>query len=301
MSGRKIANDTGKMTISPRQNITDFVVNLALRALIGGLKSVPYRHRIPMMGWVVERIIGPLGKYHLRVRDNLALIFPKMPRAQVRHMMRAVPNNVGRTLMEVYSGAEFKAHVANTPIIGAGLDAILQAQTRGQGVILVSGHFGNYDVPRAVLSARGHAVGALYQPFSNTRFDVHYRKTITEIGAPIFPRGRKGLADMVKHLRGGGLVGLLHDQAMSHGETLTYFGHPAKTAVSAAELAIRYDCLLIPVYGLRRPDGINFDLVIEEPIPHTTPEAMSQALNDSLEAMARAHLEQWFWIHRRWR
>ncbi len=301
MSGRKIVNDSGKMTITTRQNITDFVVNLALRALIGGLKSVPYRYRIPMMGWVVARIIGPLGKYNLRVRDNLALIFPQMPPAQVRHMMRAVPNNVGRTLMEVYSGAEFKAHVANTPIIGAGLDAILGAQTRGQGVILVSGHFGNYDVPRAVLSARGHAVGALYQPFSNARFDVHYRKTITEIGAPIFPRGRKGLADMVKHLRGGGLVGLLHDQSMSHGETLTYFGHPAKTAVSAAELAIRYDCLLIPVYGLRRPDGINFDLVIEEPIPHTTPEAMSQALNDSLEAMARAHLEQWFWIHRRWR
>lgn len=297
MSGRKTAKHSAQMT---RQNIEDFLLNLVLRALIGTLKRVPYRLRVPLMGWVVGRIIGPLGKYDLRVRDNLALIFPQMPAAQVRHLMRAVPNNVGRTLMEVYSGAEFKAHVANTPIIGAGLDAILQARARGQGVILVSGHFGNYDVPRAVLSARGHAVGALYQPFTNARFDVHYRKTITEIGAPIFPRGRKGLGDMVKHLRGGGLVGLLHDQAMAHGAVLTYFGHPAKTALSAAELAIRYDCLLIPVYGLRRPDGINFDLIIEEPIPHTTPEAMSQALNDSLEAQARAHLAQWFWIHRRW-
>ena len=301
MSGHKIAVNSAKMTETIRQNIFDFMLNLVLRALIGALKCVPYRFRIPMMGWVVEWIIGPLGKYNLRVRDNLALIFPHMPRAEVRHLMRAVPNNVGRTLMEVYSGAEFKAHVANTPIVGRGLDAILKAQTRGQGVILVSGHFGNYDVPRAVLSARGHAVGALYQPFTNARFDVHYRKTITEIGAPIFPRGRKGLAAMVKHLRGGGLVGLLHDQAMKHGTELTYFGHSAKTALSAAELAIRYDCLLIPIYGVRRPDGINFDLVIEDPIPHTTPEAMSQALNDSLEAMARAHLAQWFWIHRRWR
>ena len=301
MSGRKTANDSAQMTNATRQNIQDFLQNLVLRALIGTLKRVPYRYRIPMMGWVVGWIIGPLGRYNLRVRDNLALIFPDMPAAKVRHLMRAVPNNVGRTLMEVYSGAEFKAHVANTPILGTGLDAILQARARGQGVILVSGHFGNYDVPRAVLSARGHAVGALYQPFSNARFDVHYRKTITEIGAPIFPRGRKGLGEMVKHLRGGGLVGLLHDQKMSHGAKLTYFGHTAKTALSAAELAIRYDCLLIPVYGLRRPDGINFDLVIEDPIPHTTPEAMSQALNDSLEAMARAHLEQWFWIHRRWR
>ncbi len=289
------------MTMTRVQNIKDVLLDLVSRGLIGGLKRVPYRYRIPMMGWVLARIVGPIAKYNLRVRDNLALIFPQMPEAQVRELMYQVPNNVGRTMMEVYSGAEFKAHVANTPILGAGLGAILAARARGQGVILASGHFGNYDVPRAVLSARGHAVGALYQPLSNAKFEVHWRKTITEIGAPIFPRGRKGLTDMVKHLRDGGLLGVLHDQAMGHGEELSYFGHPAKTALSAAELAIRYDCLLIPVYGLRRPDGINFDLIIEDPIPHTTPREMSQALNDSLEAMARAHMDQWFWIHRRWR
>lgn len=285
----------------PRTASIDFVQNLALRGMIELLKLLPYRWRIPAMGWVVGQIIGRLGGYDIRVRDNLALIFPDMPKSEVRRLMRAVPNNVGRTLIEVYSGGQFKAHVAKTPIHGAGLEAILAARARGQGVILASGHFGNYDVPRAVLSAQGHAVGALYQPFSNARFDAHYRKTITEIGAPIFPRGRRGLADMVKHLREGGLLGVLHDQRMGHGVPLTYFNRAAKTALSAAELALRYDCLLVPVYGLRRPDGINFDLIIEEPIAHSTPEIMSQALNDSLERMARAHMDQWFWIHRRWK
>jgi Kdo2-lipid IVA lauroyltransferase/acyltransferase len=287
--------------LNQRPYLTDYLQDLILRGLIGAMKRIPYRWRIPLMGWIVARIIGPIAGYNLRVQDNLALIFPQMPQAEVRRLMRAVPNNVGRTLIEVYSGAEFKKFVANTPISGQGLSAILDARTRGQGVILASGHFGNYDVPRAVLSAQGHSVGALYQPFTNPRFDQHYRKTITEIGAPIFPRGRKGLADMVKHLRGGGILGLLHDQAMGHGAALTFFGKTAKTALSAAEMAIRYDCLLIPVYGVRRPDGLNFDLVIEAPIPHSDPEQMSQALNDSLEAMARAHLDQWFWIHRRWR
>ncbi len=284
-----------------RSGISDFFQNIALRGLIGFLKLVPYRIRVPMMGLAVEWIVAPIGRYNARVRENLALIFPDMPKAEVRRFMHTVPNNVGRTLMEVYSGAEFKARVANTPIIGAGLTDILAARARGQGVILVSGHFGNYDVPRAVLSAQGHAVGALYQPFHNALFDVHYRKTITEIGAPIFPRGHRGLVEMVRHLRKGGLVGLLNDQHMSHGAKLKFFGHRAKTALSAAELALKYNCLLVPVYGLRLEDGISFELHIEAPIPHGNPESMTQALNDSLEVMARAHMDQWFWIHRRWK
>lgn len=286
---------------SQRSGISDFFQNIALRGLIGALKWVPYDLRVPLMGLAVAWIVAPLGKYNVRVRDNLAMVMPNMPKSEVRRMMRAVPNNVGRTLMEVYSGAEFKARVADTPIKGAGLQDILAARARGQGVILVSGHFGNYDVPRAVLSANGHAVGALYQPFHNPRFDVHYRKTITEIGAPIFPRGRRGLAEMVLHLRKGGLVGLLNDQHIAHGADLTFFDLPAKTALSSAELALKYNCLLVPVYGLRMGDGISFQLIIEPPIPHTTPAEMSQALNDSLEAMARAHMDQWFWIHRRWK
>ncbi|MDE3120851.1 MAG: lauroyl acyltransferase, partial [Paracoccaceae bacterium] len=54
-------------------------------------------------------------------------------------------------------------------------------------------------------------------------------------------------------------------------------------------------------YGIRRPDGLSFDIVIEAPIPHGTPQEMTQALNDSLEALVRRHPEQWFWIHRRWK
>jgi KDO2-lipid IV(A) lauroyltransferase len=226
---------------------------------------------------------------------------PDLPSAEVRRLQGRVLNNAGRTLMEVYSGAEFKAHVANTPITGEGLQAILDARTRGQGVLLVSGHFGNYDVPRAVLSAQGHSVGALYYPFHNRFFDVHYRRTITAIGQPIFPRGHRGLAEMVRHLRKGGLLGLLNDQHMGHGKKLSFFGHPAKTALSAAELALKYNCLLVPVYGVRQPDGISFQLQVEAPIAHSTPEVMTQALNDSLELQVRAHMDQWFWVHKRWK
>ena len=66
-------------------------------------------------------------------------------------------------------------------------------------------------------------------------------------------------------------------------------------------MALKYNCLLIPVYGLRLPDGLNFELIVEDPVPHSTPQTMTQALNDSLESIARPHLDQYFLIHRRWK
>ncbi len=284
----------------PFQSV-NFAIYAALRVIIGCLLLLPYKVRVPVCGWIVSRIIAPLAGYDRRVRENLAYIMPDMPEEQVRKLMRQVPDTVGRTMIEVYSGKDFKKHTADTPILGEGMEAILQARQQGRGVLLISGHFGNYDVPRAVLSSQGHSVAALYKPFSNPYFDRFYREKITAIGAPIFPKGRRGMAEMVKHLRAGGLMGMLIDQRMVNGAALTFFGKPALTATNAAEMALKYNLLLVPVYGLRNEDGLSFRLVTEKPIAYATPEEMTQSLNDSLERITRQHMGQWFWIHRRWK
>ncbi len=93
----------------------------------------------------------------------------------------------------------------------------------------------------------------------------------------------------------------MSDQHVHNGEMLRFFGLPAATATSAARLAIKYGADLIPVYGVRRPDGLSFDLVFENPVPVDEPEVMTQSLNGSLEAMVRKHPEQWMWTHRCWK
>ncbi len=273
----------------------------ALRILIGGLLRLPYRWRVPLCGWVMARIIAPVAGYRRRIRGNLALVLPDLPKADVRRLCREVPDNVGRTVIEIYSGHEFVAHATGRPLTGEGVSALEEAHRAGRPVILVTGHFGNYDASRAALIARGFRVGALYMPMANAGFNEHYVRAISRIGTPLFPRGRRGMAEMVRFLRGGGMLGMLVDHHMKHGEPLGFFGRAALTATSAADLALKYDALLVPTYAVRRPDGLSFDILVEAPIPHGTPEGMTQALNDSLEALVRRHMGQWFWIHRRWK
>ncbi|GAB1479672.1 lysophospholipid acyltransferase family protein [Paracoccaceae bacterium] len=289
------------MDETPPLPLRDRLENAVILGLIRGLLLLPYGWRVPLCGWVMAHLVAPLAGYRRRIRANLALILPDLPTAEVERIIRAVPDNVGRTLIEIYSGAAFTARAASLPLTGAGVGILEAAHREGRSVVLVTGHFGNYDASRAALIARGYRVGALYNPMKNRAFNAHYVRAISAIGTPLFARGKRGLAEMVRHLRSGGMLGLLIDQHMSHGAELTFFGHRALTALSAAELALKYDALVIPTYGIRQPDGLSFQIVIEPPIPPGPPEAMTQALNDSLEALVRRHPEQWLWIHRRWK
>ncbi len=283
------------------QKASLWLQNLVLQGLIRSLLLLPYAWRVPLCGWIFARVIAPLAGYQRRIRDNLALIFPEMPEAERRRLLRAVPDNVGRTVIELYSGAEFVARVAKAPIEGPGLAVLEEARASGRPVVLVTGHFGNYDASRAALIARGFPVGGLYRPMTNPWFNAHYVAAISRIGTPLFARGRQGMAEMIRFLRKGGMLGIVQDQHMKHAPVLEFFGKPAKTALSAAELALKYDALLVPTYATRRPDGLSFEILVDAPIPRGTAEEMTQALNDHLEAHVRQHVAQWFWIHKRWK
>ena len=194
----------------------------------------------------------------------------------------------------------FFAHVLG-PLAGPGLPALEQAAQAGRPVILAVAHFGNYDAMRAALAGRGWPVGALYRPMNNEAFNRHYIPAMRAIAEPMFPRGRAGLASMLRFLKGGGWMALGFDQFDDHGAELRFFGLPTKTVLTPAELAIRYDALVVPIAGIRQPDGLSFRVEVGAPIPHGDPATMMQALNDDLERLVRAHMAQWFWVHRRWK
>ncbi|MGB0905245.1 MAG: lysophospholipid acyltransferase family protein, partial [Mangrovicoccus sp.] len=185
-------------------------------------------------------------------------------------------------------------------ITGPGVAALEQAKAEGRPIIVVSGHFGNFDAIRGALALRGYKIGALYRPLDDPRLETAFHTMLTHIADPVFPRGRSGLGQMLRFLKKGNTIALLLDQYVHEAAPLSFFGKPAPTSLSAAEMALKYKALLIPVYGIRRADG-SFELRIESEIPHSSAPVMTQALNDDLERMIRAHMDQWLWIHRRWK
>ena len=84
--------------------LVDLLSNAAFRAVIGVAMALPYDRRVAFVGWVTAHVIAPLAGYRGRVRANLALVRPDLSAEEVRRLARAVPDNAGRSLIEILPG-----------------------------------------------------------------------------------------------------------------------------------------------------------------------------------------------------
>jgi Kdo2-lipid IVA lauroyltransferase/acyltransferase len=282
-------------------DLADRLSNAALRGLIGFALVLPYRWRVPMMGWLMAHVIGPAVGYRRRAMDNLALIYPSMPRRARRRIATGVLDNSGRTIIENYSGPDLAHQLRDTVLTGPGVVALADAKATGRAVIFVTAHFGNYEAPRHVLLAMGYSIGGLYRPMSNPYFNSHYVRTMASVSGPIFDKSPGGTLGFARFLKKGGMATILFDVHTSQGTPIDFLGQPALTATSAAEFALRFNALLIPYFGVRQPDGLNFHIELGAPIAHSDPVRMTQTMTELLEDQIAARPALWFWVHKRWK
>jgi KDO2-lipid IV(A) lauroyltransferase len=269
--------------------------------ILGILSLLPYKVRIALGSKLFSTIISPLLGNPKRINDNLSFVMPDLHNGKKKVLVRAISRNIGRTIFELFSPDDFSNFAIKAKVIGPGFQEIQAANKSKKPIILVSGHYGNYDVVRANLKSRGIEVGALYKPMQNIHFNKLYLEKISKIGRPLFPRGRQGMNQMIQYLKKGNCIAILFDQVMGKGEPLKFFGKTAYTATSVAKLAIKYDAVLIPFFSERQSDGINFELFFDNSIPHGEPTAMTQQLNNLLEKRIRNNMNQWLWTHKRWK
>lgn len=284
----------------PSQVLLNRLLAWFVLGLIGIMRVLPYRTRISIMGKVASRIIGPLAGYRRRVENNLALVAPEISATDANRIFRESADNLGRNVAEIFYWEEFSEIIAKTSFTGDGAEEVLSALEKHQPIVFIPAHIGSVNALRVSTAAMGYKILGIYQPLDNEILNAAYVEAMISV-APMVPREASGMRDFMKYLKAGNPVALLHDQALANGAPLSFFGKPAKTVLTPADLAIRFNALLVPAYGIRRNDGISFDLIFEKPIPHTTPEEMMQRANDSLEARVRSNMGQWLWMHRRWK
>lgn len=284
-----------------RVTVQHWLTDLVLRTLIWLTKRLPYKSRVRVMGQIVSGGIARVAGYRKRAERNLALVFPQMPKPELRKLAKAACDNAGRTVIENYSLNDLAKVVRKGKIVGDGMTALRAALDVGRPVIFATGHFGNYEALRILLKDQGIIIGALYRPMKNPFFNAHYVEAMQSVSGPMFAQGRSGTRGFVKHLRAGGPLVLLYDIYSGSSPEIPFMGQPTRTAQSIGELALKFDALVLPYFCIRNADGITFQTELEAPVEGDSPEAIMIELNRRLEQKVYAHPEQWFWIHRRWK
>lgn len=189
-----------------------------------------------------------------------------------------------------------------------GLEILEELKAKNQNAIFFSGHIATWEIFRIAAYQQGVNVAMIYRAFNNPYFDSFARYLMDYGFAPVFQKGTAGVKKMMRHLRSNGNILILTDQRLSGGADVPFFGKNAKTAPSVAEISLKYNIPLIPIFVKR--DGIGkFIISIEKPLICTQDSLdksqkvniILEKMNQSLEKHIRCYPNDWFWLHRRWK
>jgi lauroyl/myristoyl acyltransferase len=191
------------------------------------------------------------------------------------------------------------------------LDPLVAAMAQGKGVLLLTGHFGSWEVAMtAAIAQLPHMRGKLHflrralKPQWLDRLVTH---RVNQARFRVFPTCGS-LDVMFARLEQGDVIVFPFDQHAEppDGIKVDFFGHPAWTSKSLAIIALATGAPVLPAAAWREPDGQRV-LRFEEALPLVKCENTDEAIrrntlvfNRALERLVLAHPEQWRWMQRRW-
>lgn len=186
----------------------------------------------------------------------------------------------------------------------AGLEHLKAAAAEGKGILVLSAHYGNWELLVASHALTGLPASIVVRPLDDPLLDRVVMRLRARTGVELIGK-RRGLRDIVEALRRGRMVGVLLDQNASRAEGVfvPFFGHPASTSRSLAVISLRTGAPVLPMFIRRQADGRHL-LEIGPALP--APAAgdvvgYTASFNRAIEEATRRAPEQWFWIHRRWK
>jgi len=275
-----------------------------------------------LFDWLPESVAYALGegagrlahrvdrRHRVIAADNLAAAFPDQHTpAELELLVRTVFENLGRTAVDVArSGRLFKA-AGETALRVDGVERLLNARARGKGVMLLTGHFGPWELLPIAAALRYEPIHVVARPLDNSRLD-DLLTALRERGGNQVIRKREAVQAILQVLRRGETVGILIDQHISEreGVVVPFFGRPASTASAPALIALRSGATVLPVGIMREPGRGRYRIAVGAEVAVRRSGDLKADLventarfNRAIEAIIRERPEQWFWVHRRWK
>lgn len=274
--------------------------------LLWRLASLLSPERASAIGGVVLRRIGPFLRKHRMVKANLRIVLPESPEAEIEAIARGSWEQLGRVIGEyphIASICGDHGHCRVELVDQVGLPALLAS---GKPVVLVSGHFGNWELNAAMAVRSGFDLTVVHMPRDNPYLTqaLQERRAALRCG---FVTKETGIQAMLADIRSGRSVASLVDQRFDLGDSVVFFGRDAPAPLAPAVLALRLGLPLIPA-RVERLQGCRFRITV---LPAIQPDLnladrrliardMMQQVYHLFEAWILERPEQWLCIKRRW-
>ncbi len=272
--------------------------------------ALPATTRAPLLGRLLYRFLPIRRKV---IVENLRRVFGEnVPQREIDALAQAHYAHLGRLFAELLRYRWYSAARKRALVRVEGVDAFEKAWRAGKGVLVLTGHFGNFEVSTVAglaqfpeVHGRIHFVRRTIKP---AWLDALVNRRMHSAGFGTI--GKRGsLEGMLELLAKGDAIVFPFDQHARRpdGIDVEFFGHAAGTFKSLAIIALATGAPVLPASAWREPDGTHV-LRVEPALPPIAAADVddqirrnTRAYNQALERAVMRHPEQWWWVHRRWK
>jgi tetraacyldisaccharide 4'-kinase len=256
--------------------------------------------------------LGNLARRVLRGRDRLAMrnlraTFPERDHRELRRILDDCWRHFGREVLISIQlqNLSLEEVAARCPFDNAHL--LQESIDRGNGTVLISAHWGGWEVAGLAILSMVHNVRTVARPLDNELLEADLQKIRARTGAEVVDR-RKAARVLMRGLAQNAVIVLLPDQAVQQREGILvpFLGRNAWTTPAPAKMAAKAGSTI--VFAFCKPDGLRHRLEFEEPIrvdqltdDERDPVALTRRINDVISRRIRERPELWLWMHDRWK
>ena len=283
----------------------EFIVIISLFCIfkIIGLKNAS------SLGSILGKVIGPFFRSKNIIKQNIKIGLGNLDKKKEEEIINGMWSNIGRTFAEYIFLKNFKlSKTGFNHIKITGIEYLDQIKKSNKPVVFFSGHFANFELMAMELDKFGIKLAAIYRPLNNFFLNPLMEHLRMKYICPIqIQKGVSGSREIVKKIKDKYSIALMVDQRVSEGPRLSFFNKEAHTTTIPVQIALKYNCKLVPIY-IERKNGINFEMVIHEPYEITKTgvheddlKNNSLTINKNIEKMIIKNPTQWIWTHDRWK
>ena len=283
----------------------EFVIIISLFFIfkIVGLRNASH------IGSIIGKFFGPLFRSKKIIKQNIKIGLGNIDESKQKEIINGMWSNIGRTLAEYVFLKDFKFNKTDLNHMKInGTKYLDEIKKSNEPAIFYSGHFANFELMAMELDKFGIKTAAIYRPLNNFFLNPLMEYLRMKYICPTqIPKGRIGVREIIGRIKDGYSVALMMDQRVSEGQKVPFFNKPAFTTTIPAQLALKYNCKLVPIF-LERKGSVEFEMTVYEPYKieksgneEEDTKNIMHKINQIIEKMIIRNPTQWIWSHNRWK
>jgi KDO2-lipid IV(A) lauroyltransferase len=281
---------------------------LLIKGIAGLARLLPWKTAVFLGGSLGIFLYYILGRYRKASLMNFKTAFGDTKNQT--ESTRIIKNsfiNLGKSLIEILVLPKLKPHEIDSLVSWEGEEYL--KDTDGKGVILITGHIGNWELMGASIANHGYPIHAIATPLYNFRIDQFIINLRSLFGVKTISRGTPSSSrKILEVLRRKEILALLIDQdTRVDGVFVPFFNKKAYTPSGAAQLAVRVNAITVMAFMTRLPNN-RHRITIEKPMTlfmtgdkKSDIEKNTMLFTSRIEQKIRMHPDQWVWMHSRWK